>query len=190
MFARFMNQFEEGIISLLMVVMTLLVFVEVILRFCFNTGLMWAQELTLHLSAWMVLLGASYGLKVGSHIGVDALVRTFSPNTRRFVTSLAVICGLVYCGLFLYGSWVYTEKMWITGIELEDMPLPRWLAQGGMLLLGFSLIAWRLLSLLKKLIAGQAEGFGLTDEVKESLELAKEAMRLSEEDNEKGGKSA
>jgi len=176
-----MNQLEEGVISLLMVLMTLLVFVEVVLRFGFNTGLMWAQELTLHLSAWMVLIGASYGLKVGSHIGVDALVRTFSPNARRFVSGLAVICALVYCGLFLYGSWVFTDKMWMTGIELEDMSIPRWLAQGAMLMLGFSLLAWRLLCLLKRLITGEAEGFGLTDETKDSMKLAEEAMKISKE---------
>jgi len=181
-----MNKFEESVISLLMVVMTLLVFVEVIMRFCFNAGFLWIQELTLQISAWMVLLGASYGLKVGSHIGVDALVRTFSPNARRAVTSAAVICGLVYCGLFLYGSWVYTDKMWVTGIELEDMAIPRWLAHGAMLLLGFSLIAWRLLVLLYKLITGQASGFGLMDETKDSLKLAEEAKRISEQ---QGGES-
>ena len=55
MFFRIINQIEEAILSLLLVAMTLLVFVEVVLRFGFGTGLSWGQELTLHLSAWFVL---------------------------------------------------------------------------------------------------------------------------------------
>jgi C4-dicarboxylate transporter DctQ subunit len=74
MFVRILNSLEESIIALLLASMTLLVFVEVVMRFGFGVGVMWAQELTLHLSAWMVLFGVSYGIKVGSHIGVYALV--------------------------------------------------------------------------------------------------------------------
>ncbi len=177
--STFMNRLEEGSITFLMAATTLLVFVEVILRFVFNTGMMWAQELTLHMAAWMVILGAPYGLKVGSHIGIDAFVRTLNPKTARVVTTLAILAGLAYCGLFGYGSWVYTKKMWVTGIELEDMDIPRWLAHGAMLLLGFTLLALRLLALLRKVITGEATGFSLTDEAKESMELAEEAKRIS-----------
>ena len=75
MLSRIINSIEETIICLLLASMTLLVFVEVVMRFMFGIGVMWAQELTLHLSAWMVLFGVSYGIKVGAHIGVDALVK-------------------------------------------------------------------------------------------------------------------
>ena len=38
------------------------------------------------MSAWFVLLGVSYGLKVGAHIGVDAVVRLFPPVGRRITS--------------------------------------------------------------------------------------------------------
>lgn len=38
MLKQILNKAEEGIISLLLVAMTLLVFLEVVLRFVFNTG--------------------------------------------------------------------------------------------------------------------------------------------------------
>ncbi len=174
----FINGLEEGIISFLLAAMTLLVFVEVVLRFGFGTGLMWAQEATLYLSAWMVLFGMSYGLKVGSHLGVDALVRVMPSATRRIVSILAVLLCLIYCGLFLSGSWVYTRKMFKLGIELEDIPIPKWLAHS-ILLIGFALLALRFLQLLWKLITGKADGFSMTDEVKESLSLAQETRTLA-----------
>ena len=110
MVSRMINNLEEIIICLLLATMTLLVFVEVVLRFGFGIGLMWSQELTLHLSAWMVLFGASYGIKVGSHIGVDALVRILPAPVRRIVSMVAVVACLCYCDLFTSGPWNYTPS--------------------------------------------------------------------------------
>lgn len=170
---RRVHALEEGIIALLLVVTTLLVFVEVILRFGFNTGVSWAQEGTLHLSAWLVLFGASYGVRVGAHIGVDAFVRTLSRDARRAVSFVALLLCLVYCGLFLWGAWVYLSKMQMIGIHLEDIPIPKWQAHS-ILLIGFVLLTIRFLELLWMVITDRADGFAFSDE-------AKDAMRLSEQ---------
>lgn len=181
MFAQFVNKLEEGVISFLLAAMTLLVFFEVIMRFVFNHGFMWAQELTLHLSAWMVLFGASWGIKKGTHIGVDVLVKAFPRNMRRVVTALAICCALAYCGLFGYGSWIYLKKMHLIGLEMEDMSIPRWIAHGVALVAGFSLLAWRLLVLLWKIIQDKADGFGLTDEAQDSMRLIEETRKAAAE---------
>ena len=169
MIAKAINNLEEGIISLLLVTMTLLVFFEVVLRFGFGIGFLWVEELTLHLSAWMVLFGASYGIKVGSHIGVDAVVRLLPSQGRRIITLVALALCLVYCGLFIEGAWVYLSKVYNIGIELEDLPIPKYVGHS-ILLFGFILLAIRFLQLGWKVIKGDADGFGLTDEAKEALE--------------------
>lgn len=179
MFFRIINSIEETIISLLLASMTLLVFVEVVMRFGFGTGVMWAQEATLHLSAWMVLFGVSYGIKVGSHIGVDALVKIMPSKARRVVSGIAVLACLAYCGLFSQGAWVYLEKMHMIGIELEDMPIPKWIAHS-ILLIGMILMAIRLLMLLVAIFTGKADGFKLADEAKESMHLAEETKAALE----------
>lgn len=158
--------------------MTLLVFVEVVMRFGFNEGIDWAQEVTLHLSAWMVLFGASYGIKVGSHIGVDAVVRVLPSMWRRIVSIIAVLAALAYCGLFIKGSWVYLKMVRMIGIELEDVPIPKWTGHS-ILFIGFVLLAVRLLQLLWQLIIGKADGFKMADEAKESLLLAEEAKKAA-----------
>ncbi len=183
MFFTIIGKIEEAIIALLLASMTLLVFGEVVLRFGFGIGMMWAQELTLHLSAWMVLFGVSYGIKVGSHIGVDALVKILPPMVRRVVGGVAVAACLFYTGLFMKGSWVYLAKMHKIGIELDDMPIPKWVAHS-ILLIGMALIAIRLLILLWGVFTGKNEGFTLTDEAKESMHLAEETKAALQ-----GGKS-
>jgi C4-dicarboxylate transporter DctQ subunit len=173
MIRQLIDQAEEGVISLLLVAMTLLVFYEVILRFGFGTGISWGQEATLHLSAWFVLFGVSYGIKVGAHIGVDAFVRLFPPLGQRILTGIAVLLALVYCGLFIYGAWVYLEKMHMIGIDLEDIPIQTWLAHS-ILLVGLVFLSLRLLGLLWRVIRGEATGFQQTNEAEESMHLAEE----------------
>ncbi len=176
MFFRLLNKVEEAVLSLLLVAMTLLVFWEVVLRFGFGTGLNWGQEATLYLSAWFVLFGVSYGLKVGAHIGVDAFVRLFPPLGQRLLTVVAVLLSLGYCGLFIAGGWVYLSKMKKIGIEMEDIAIPIWIADS-ILLIGILLLTIRLLILLKNVITGQAQGFGHADEAKASMHIADELKR-------------
>jgi len=173
---RFINRAEEAIICILLITTTLLVFVDVVMRFGFNTGFMWTQELTLHMSAWMVLFGASYGLKVGSHIGMDAFVKIFPSIGRRILTAIAATGAIIYCGLILYGSWIYLAKMKMIGIDLEDIPVPAWIAHS-LLLFGYLFLMIRLLMILWSVIVGKADGFKHADEAKESLALAEDIVK-------------
>ncbi len=178
MLGRVINRLEESILCVLLVTMTLLVFVETLLRFGFNTGLLWAEEATLYLSAWMVLFGASYGVKVNAHIGVDAFVKLLPDVPRRAVGFIAVLCCLTYCGIFIYGSWIYLSKMHKIGIELNDIPVEKWMAQS-ILLIGFVLLVIRFLELLWNIIRGESKGFEFVDEAKESMHLADELKQNS-----------
>ncbi|WP_299182057.1 TRAP transporter small permease [uncultured Neptuniibacter sp.] len=178
MVRNLITKLEEGFLSILLVSMTLLVFAEVVARFGFNAGIHWAQEVTLLLAAWFVLFGASYGVKVGAHIGVDVFVKMFPHNTHRFITLVAIALCLVYCGLFLYGSWIYLSKMKMIGIELEDLPVPKWIPMS-ILVIGFVLLIVRFLQLGWKVIKDEAEGFHFADEAEESMEIAKELQETA-----------
>ena len=169
MFSRIWNSLEETIIGVLLVTMTLLVFVEVFMRFVLNEGFLWMEELTLHLSAWMVLFGASYGVRVGAHIGVDAFINHLSNNVRRLLGGIAVILSMVYCALIGYGAWVYLVKMDMIGIELEDLPIKKSVAHS-ILLIGMVLLAIRLFEVLVKIIRNKSIGFETVDEAKKALE--------------------
>src|SRR3546814_17805294 len=77
MLSRIVNRLEEGFIALFLGGMVLITFSQVVARYVFNSGAVWALELTTYLFAWLVLIGASYGVKIGAHLGVDAFVKMF-----------------------------------------------------------------------------------------------------------------
>lgn len=178
MIANLIAKLEEGFICLLLVSMTLLVFVEVVARFGFNTGIHWAQEVTLFTMAWFVLFGASYGVKKGAHIGVDVFVKLFPSKIQRISTLIAITLCLIYSSLFLYGSWIYIEKMQIIGIEMDDLPIAKWIPMT-ILVIGFVLLIFRFIGLAWKVLTYQIDSCYFVDEAKESLEITKD---LSEDD--------
>ena len=57
---RFVHRLEENAIAIILGLMTVLTFVNVILRYVFQSSLIWGLELTLALFAWLVLLAVSY----------------------------------------------------------------------------------------------------------------------------------
>ncbi len=138
------DRIEQTLIGGILGLMTAITFANVIARYVFNSNILWALELTVFLFAWMVLLGASYAVKVGSHLGVDIVLMSVSPRTRKLIGMFAVSCCIVFSFLLLKGSWDYwanfanlprTEGRWFpTGFEdrfrgkgwyeTQDIPMP------------------------------------------------------------------
>lgn len=127
-FRSWSDNFEETLIALLLGAMTIITFANVIAR-ANNSNILWALEATVYLFAWLVLLGASYGVKHNFHIGVDIVVRLLPTKARRFVTLIALVACLVFCLLLLKGSWDY---WWAFAnkrafLEVNDIPMPDFL---------------------------------------------------------------
>jgi len=181
--SNIINKFEESFLSLLLVCMTLLVFSEVVLRFGFNTGIDWSQEVTLYMMAWFVLFGASYGVKVGAHIGVDSFVQIFPKKIRQAMGLLSVAICIGYSVIFMVGAWNYLAKLKKINIEMEDLEVQRWMSES-IVFLGFLFLMFRFLELMIKILKGEAEGFSHIDEAKESLELA---AQIKKEEQAAGG---
>lgn len=179
MVVRFIHKLEENIVALLLVTMTLLVFAEVIMRFVFSTGVTWIQEATLYTAAWFVLFGASYGVRIGAHIGVDVLVKLLPEPLRRLAGLLAIALCFVYCALFLLGSWDYLQLMHMIGIEMEDIAIPKWMAMM-IMPVGFVLLVIRFAELGWAILTGKKDGFHLADEGKDSMHLAEELQNAAD----------
>ena len=142
------DTFEKNLIAALLGVMTLVTFANVIARSLFSANILWSLELTVFLFAWLVLIGASYGVKHGLHIGVDVIVNTLSGKARRRLALAAATVCLLYAFLMLKGAWDYwanfanlpaTEGRWFPlgfeekfrgrgWYEVDDIPHPWFLA--------------------------------------------------------------
>lgn len=141
------NGFEEGVISLLLGLMTLLTFINVILRYGFNHSIIWSLEVVLTLFAWLVLFGIAYCFKVTAHLGVDAVTNLLAPRPRKALALVAGTLCIIYALLFLKGAYDYwapfadlppTAGRWFplgldhsvrsaSFFETDQIPMPDWL---------------------------------------------------------------
>lgn len=183
MLLKLFNRLEESILSLLLVAMTVLVFVEVVARFVFNMGISWAQELTLIINSWMVLLGASYCIREKAHIGVEFLTDKLAGKAARTVAIMALTACLIYAAIFLYGSAIYVWEDYQIGIELDDIPIPTW-TTASVLVIGFALVALRFLQAFHQVIVyNDIHVLQHIGEVKESMDLAESMMEYDRDGN-------
>jgi C4-dicarboxylate transporter DctQ subunit len=167
---RWLDRLEEWLVILMLVAMTMLTFVQVVLRYVFNSGFTWALELTTVFFAVMIFVGISYGVRVGAHIGVDALVRLFPPGIRRATSIVVVLLCLLYAGIVILGAWTYVSKMRVVGVELEDLPIPVWMVRS-ILPFGYLLLSLRLVQVLWQLVSGKSDSLHLADEAADALKL-------------------
>lgn len=167
---KFLKRLDEWLIALMLAAMTLLTFVQVVLRYVFDSGFTWALQMNTVMFAVMIFIGISYGVRVGAHIGVDAVVKLLPPKLRRLTSMVAVLLCLVYAGFVIYGSTIYVMKMKSVGIEMDDLPLKIWIARA-ILPVGFLLLGLRFMPILVNLATGKSDRLHLADEVQEALKL-------------------
>lgn len=166
---RWLEHLEEGLIVVLMAAMTLLTFAQVIARYIFNYSFVWALELTGVMFAWLIFIGMSYGVRVGAHIGVDALVKSLGRRAARAIGAVAAVLCIVYALIVAWGGYQYVSKMYEVGILMQDIPVQQWIPRVVMPL-GFTLLAFRFAQVLWRIASGK-EAHLLGDEVKEALKL-------------------
>lgn len=123
--SRAVDGFERTAIAVLLGLMTLVTFANVVLRYVFNSSLIWGLEVTLILFAWLVLFGVSHCVKATAHLGVDAILTLLRPGPRRALNIAAGLCCLLYAGLLMKGAWDY----WAPYAAL-DRTTGRWFPTG------------------------------------------------------------
>jgi TRAP-type C4-dicarboxylate transport system permease small subunit len=98
----------ELINGLCLAVMVVMVFVNVVLRYLFGTGIAASEELARLAFVWLIFIGAVLALRERGHIGVDMMVRRLSPRGRRLCLLINDIVMLWVLWLLGSGSWEQT----------------------------------------------------------------------------------
>jgi len=159
MVLRALDRLEEYLTAALLAAMTLLTLTQVVLRYVFDTGLIWGLEATTYLFGWLVLLGISIGVRTNSHIAVDFVSARLAPAARRLLSLAAAGLMLTYTVLMFYAGWTLVVQLRAFGSLAHDIPLPRWVLLSS-LPVGFALLGLRIVQLALGVIRGRELGGG------------------------------
>lgn len=130
-----------------------LVATNVVLRYLFSFGSVWAQELEWHLLAALILFGMSYALQRGDNVRVDLFYAGFRPRTKFIVNAVSVVLTLLVALLFIKLSLAYVMQSYSIGETSADPGGIAWRwAVKGLIPLGFGLLVLQTLGALMRLV--------------------------------------
>jgi TRAP-type C4-dicarboxylate transport system permease small subunit len=102
-------------------VMAVAVFINVVLRYGFGSGIAASEELSRVLFVWMVFIGAAAAYPAGEHMAFTSLVGMLRNRPAAFAVMTALIRVLVIlaCGLVAWGAW----QQVIVGLDSRSVVL-------------------------------------------------------------------
>ena len=177
------TRLEENILASILALITIISFVQVVMRYGFNASFGGALELTRILFAWLILFGMSYGVKTGIHLGVDAFIRMMPARALRAAAIFGAAATFLYAAMLISVDWmkifgvsskggavVYWSKMFQLQLGLEDLKYPAWVSEPlGLdervkrwmayliLPVGLGLLGFRALQAMIEIIKGERE---------------------------------
>jgi TRAP-type mannitol/chloroaromatic compound transport system permease small subunit len=93
--------------------MVLVAFCVVLLRYAFDLGWIGMQESVTYLHAMVFMLGAAFTLRSDGHVRVDVFYRRFGPRGQALVNLLgSILLLLPVAGFILWTSWDYVAESW------------------------------------------------------------------------------
>ena len=106
--------------SWLALVIVVLMAVNVVLRYLFSVGSVWAQELEWHLLAPLIMFGIPYALLKGDHVRVDVFFEKFTRKNQYRVESGSQVLGILIAAAFLWLSIGYGQQSFAIGEQSAD----------------------------------------------------------------------
>jgi TRAP-type C4-dicarboxylate transport system permease small subunit len=127
----------EILIAFFLAVMIILVFLNVVLRYLFSTGLAWSEEITRLCFIFLVYLGAIIAARENRHLLIDSLLYKAPETAKIVIYTLIQVCIVWLMVILVQGSWglvlLSAQDKWVT------TRFPSWIVWAAGLLTGASI---------------------------------------------------
>lgn len=116
---RSFKRFVSGIdavtywgIVVAMAAMSILVSLQVVMRYFFSSSIDSADELSRLFFVWAIFLAIPHGVKHGVHVGIDLFVRMMPLGVQEKLFRSMAALGSLLMIMVMYGGWVSTVDRW------------------------------------------------------------------------------
>ena len=158
MFKLVDEHFEEALIVALMAVMSLLIGLQIFMRYVMGASLSWSEELARYLFIWATYLGIAYAVRMDAHIRVTMVSDLLPLRGRAALRVLTHLIFAAFAGYVMYQGWFMVEKTFRFGQKSASLGIPMGLVYLAPLT-GFGLVVLRLIQrIVIDLRAAKPEG--------------------------------
>ncbi|TYC64342.1 TRAP transporter small permease [Rhodobacterales bacterium] len=122
-FLRFCEKACEAIVAFFMLILVVMVFVNVVLRFGFSSGIVVTEELSRIVLSALIMVGALLALIQQRHIAMTLLVDRFPAPVKKV---LVMVTGslMLYCNwLLTSGGWTQAELNFSSQYPISGLPM-------------------------------------------------------------------
>lgn len=155
------EHFEEALMVLLMAAMSLLIGLQIFMRYVMGASLSWSEELARYFFIWTTYLGVAFAVRRDAHIRVTMLSDALPPRGQLALRLLSHVIFGAFAGYVMVQGWFMVEKTFRFGQKSASLGLPMgyvYLAP----LTGFGLVILRLVQAivldLRRVDGGRADG--------------------------------
>lgn len=107
---------------------SILLFINILMRYLFLSPIFWAEELTRYLMVWLIFLGAGELAGAEGHISVNVITRFLSPRSNVLLTRLVNLFCFLFCAALTYYSWHHAMRVHSAHQVTAALGLPMWWA--------------------------------------------------------------
>ena len=126
-FLNLLDNFEESLAGFALLLMALLYFLEVVLRYLFSHSIAWIEEFLRYLMVFITFFGASVAIKYGSHMSVNVIEFIPSKSLKRAVELLIPLLGILFSVWLVYLSWLLMLRVKGFGQQTPAMQIPMYI---------------------------------------------------------------
>ena len=105
MFTKLLVRGLEWLLISILGLMVILVFGNVVLRYGFNSGITFSEEVSRYLFVWMVFLGSVLMLRDNGHLGVHTVTKKLPLAGKKVCKLLSDVITLACCVMLSIGAW-------------------------------------------------------------------------------------
>ena len=145
-FVKALGRLEELSLTVILLGLALIAFVQVVSRYVFHYSFAWFEELSRYLGVLIAFLGAGLGVKLGVHFTMDLVLQQLKPPYNHLVRLFTNLISSLFFGLVVYLAFKLVFRMYGFGTTSPAMRLPMYLVY--LPIPVFSLVmSWRFLAI-------------------------------------------
>lgn len=153
-------RFEEAVVIVCMIGISILTFVAVLARYVFRITVAGADEIATVMFIWAAIFGAAAGFKYNQHGSVPILANRLSPKSRRCMDLVVLAVIATFFFVIAYNTWIFVGQSFQFGQTSPATGLPAWIPNAG-LALGLTLCGVRCVEAIARDLWGYARYPGL-----------------------------
>lgn len=125
---RVFKRIIETVLAAVLLSMVTLVFLQVVLRDIFNSGISWADVAGRHMVLWVAFLGAMLTTRSRQHLSIDLISRLVPRKARNAVRFFLDLVSCVVCAILMHAAVTLVIEEHTMGTEIF-LGIPLWIVQ-------------------------------------------------------------